>query len=178
MLCHIIDSYEVTPGKGIPMGNQTSQWFALFFLDPMDRLVKEKLRIRHYTRYMDDCILIHPDKMVLKKALEEMIILLEEIGLCFNEKTQIFPIKNGVEYLGWRFSLSETGAVIRRLKHHSKTRWKHRLRKMVKEYRNGQKDIEKINESLQSYRNHLSYGNTGKLMNEVMKGVVFSKATD
>ena len=38
------------------MGNQTSQWFALFYLDPLDRLVKEKLRIKYYTRYMDDCI--------------------------------------------------------------------------------------------------------------------------
>lgn len=49
LLFHIIDSYEVSPGKGIPMGNQTSQWFALFYLDPLDRLVKEKLRIKYYT---------------------------------------------------------------------------------------------------------------------------------
>ena len=56
MLYQIIDSYQVSPGKGIPMGNQTSQWFALYYLDGMDRLVKEKHRIRHYTRYMDDCL--------------------------------------------------------------------------------------------------------------------------
>ena len=49
MLFDIIDSYEVALGKGIPMGNQTSQWFALFYLDPLDRLVKEKLRIKYYT---------------------------------------------------------------------------------------------------------------------------------
>ena len=77
------------------MGNQTSQWFALFFLDPMDRLVKEKLRIRHNTRYMDDCILIHPDKDVCMMALAQMRTLLSSLNLDFNSKTQVFPISSG-----------------------------------------------------------------------------------
>ena len=38
----IVDSYEYSPGRGIPMGNQTSQWIALNYLDKLDRLVKEK----------------------------------------------------------------------------------------------------------------------------------------
>ncbi len=38
----IIDSYEWEEGKGLPMGNQTSQWFALYYLDGLDRLIKEK----------------------------------------------------------------------------------------------------------------------------------------
>ena len=90
LLFHIIDSYEVTPGRGIPMGNQTSQWFALFYLDPLDRLVKEKLRIKYYTRYMDDCILLHHSKQVLEEALAVMRLLLDELHLEFNDKTQIF----------------------------------------------------------------------------------------
>ncbi len=80
-LYHIIDSYEVTTGRGIPMGNQTSQWFALYYLDPLDRLVKEKLRIKHYTRYMDDMILVHPSKEVLNHALQEMRSLLRDLHL-------------------------------------------------------------------------------------------------
>jgi hypothetical protein len=31
----------------VPLGNQTSQWFALYYLDPLDRLIKERLHIRH-----------------------------------------------------------------------------------------------------------------------------------
>lgn len=58
------------------MGNQTSQWFALYYLDGLDRLIKEKLRIKYYTRYMDDMILIHPDKNYLKECLHEMEIYL------------------------------------------------------------------------------------------------------
>ena len=63
--------------------------------------------------------------------------LLAGMGLSFNEKTQIFPISHGVEYLGWRFYLTESGAVIRRLKKHSKLRWKHRLRKLKRLYASG-----------------------------------------
>ena len=52
--------------RGLPLGNQSSQWFALFFLDRIDRLVKEELRIKCYVRYMDDFILIHRDKKYLQ----------------------------------------------------------------------------------------------------------------
>ena len=172
LLYHIIDSYEVNPGRGIPMGNQTSQWFALFYLDPVDRLIKEKLRMKHYTRYMDDMILISNSKDILNNALTEMRKLLTELHLEFNEKTQIFPISHGVEYLGWRFGLTDSGKVIRRLKKHSKTRWKHRLRKLRIQYMEGQIAFEKIKESLQSYRNHMHYGNTWKLYSGVMNKFV------
>lgn len=71
LLDKIIGSYEYEEGKGLPMGNQTSQWFALYYLDSLDRLVKEKLRIRYYSRYMDDMILIHRQsgKKRLKRKL-------------------------------------------------------------------------------------------------------------
>lgn len=169
LLFHIIDSYEVSPGRGIPMGNQTSQWFALFYLDPLDRLVKEKLKIKYYTRYMDDCILISESKEELHYALIEMRKLLAELCLSFNEKTQIFPITHGVEYLGWRFALTETGRVTRRLKKHSKYRWQHRLRKLSASYSKGLLAFEKVQESVQSYRNHMHYGDTYRLYGKTMK---------
>lgn len=175
LLFHIIDSYEVTAGKGIPMGNQTSQWFALYYLDPLDRLIKEKLQIKHYTRYMDDMILVSKSKDVLNSVLNEMRSVLNALKLEFNGKTQIFPISHGVEYLGWRFYLKENGKVIRKLKTHSKTRWKHRLRKLKKDYAAGKITVRKINESLQSYRNHLSYGNTRKMYRKVMNGFALTE---
>ena len=168
LLFYIIDSYEVTPGKGIPMGNQTSQWFALFYLDPVDRLVKEKLQIKHYTRYMDDFILVSHSKDKLQHALNRMKETLCDLGLEFNEKTQVFPICTGVEYLGWRFSLTETGAVARRIKKQSRLRWQHRLRKWNREYQAGQQSKEDIKNVLQSYQNHLSYGNTYRLYRTTM----------
>lgn len=58
--------------KGLALGNQSSQWFVLYYLDRIDRLVKEKLRINGYVRYMDDFILIHRDKRYLQYCLEEI----------------------------------------------------------------------------------------------------------
>ena len=69
LLFMIIDSHNKDTGKGLPLGNQTSQWFSLYYLDPIDRLIKEKYRIKYYTRYMDDLILIHEDKEYLKEVL-------------------------------------------------------------------------------------------------------------
>lgn len=52
----IIDSYETAPGKGVPIGNLTSQYFANHYLGLLDHYVKEELRYRRYARYMDDFV--------------------------------------------------------------------------------------------------------------------------
>ncbi len=52
----IIASYEVTPGRGVPIGSLTSQHFANFYLAGLDRFVKEGLRAGGYVRYMDDFV--------------------------------------------------------------------------------------------------------------------------
>ena len=177
LLYHIIDSYHTEPNKGIPMGNQTSQWFALWYLDPLDRLVKERLRIKYYTRYMDDMILISHSKDELLNALREMRALLKELKLEFNEKTQIFPITHGVEYLGWRYYLTDTGKVIRRIKTHSKIRWRHRLRRLKLMYAEGEVLVPKIKESIQSFSNHFGYGNTWRLYAGYMSGFALVRHT-
>ena len=96
--------------------------------------------------------------------------------MIFNNKTQIFPMSHGVEYLGWRFYLTDTGAVVRRLKRHSKTRWKHRLRKLKRIYASGSIEIPRILESVQSFHNHMSYGNTWKLYHGVMNNYVLTRS--
>lgn len=164
----IIDSYNPDTGRGLPIGNQTSQLFALYYLDPLDRLVKEKLKIKHYTRYMDDCVLIHPDKEHLKHCLREMTRLVEEdLKLKFNQKTQIFPIGEGVDYLGFRFYLTDTGKVIRKLRQSSKVRFEKRLKFIQKGYYKGTMELDDIKRTLASYNGHLAHGNTWGLKKSV-----------
>jgi hypothetical protein len=57
LLDGIIDSYETMPGKGVPIGNLTSQFFANMYLAGMDHFILEKLRPAGYCRYMDDFVL-------------------------------------------------------------------------------------------------------------------------
>ena len=172
----LIDSYEKQPGKGLPLGNQTSQWFALYYLDQLDRFVKERMQIRYYSRYMDDCILIHPDKEYLKKCLVGMQHLLKEhLKLEFNEKTQICPVRNGVDYLGVHFYLSETGKVILKVRQQTKYKYKRKLKKMQREYSEETMTLRDIKQVLASYHAHLGFGHTYQLRKRAMAEFVLNK---
>lgn len=114
---------------GLPLGNQSSQWFALLYLNVIDRFVKEVLRVKGYIRYMDDMILIHRDKSYLQYCLKEIKNKCEkELKLSLNQKTQIGIVKNGIDFLGYRHILNENGSITRKLRASSK----HRLKKHLK----------------------------------------------
>lgn len=174
---NIIDSYEKKLGKGLPLGNQSSQWFAIYYLDSLDRLVKEKLKIKYYTRYMDDMILITKNKDYLIFCLNEMRKLIDdELGLKFNEKTQIFPIRNGVDYLGFHLYMKNNGKIIVKLRKQAKQRIKNNLKKLKYEYYVDMKDVIKIRESLVSMKAHISYGNTYNYWKKLIDNTTFIKS--
>ena len=56
LLDGIIENYETTPGKGVPIGNLTSQFFANIYLACLDHYVLEELHHSAYCRYMDDFV--------------------------------------------------------------------------------------------------------------------------
>jgi len=58
--------------KGLPIGNQTSQFFANLYLDPLDHFVKEVLGCRYYIRYVDDILVFGPEKGYLWDVKEEI----------------------------------------------------------------------------------------------------------
>lgn len=91
----LLNSKNTDTKVGLPIGNQTSQWFGLFYLNIVDRLIKERLQIKYYVRYMDDMILIHTDKDFLfycKQQIEKIVT--EELNLQLNNKTQISQLRN------------------------------------------------------------------------------------
>ncbi len=176
LLENIIDSYEKTPGKGLPMGNQTSQWFAIYYLDGLDRIVKEKFRMKYYTRYMDDCIILFQDKEYAKQCLSYMeSYIKEDLLLEFNKKTQLTAMKNGMDYLGFRFYLTDTGKVVKRLRTSSKRRWKRKLKKLQRQYRDGEILLGDITCSIASYKGHLMHGHTYRLQKKVFHDFVLTK---
>lgn len=166
LIFQYIDSYETAgrPGRGLPLGNQSSQWYAIYYLDPLDRLVKEQLQVRYYIRYMDDCLLLHHSKEFLSGCFVQMKGLLEErLHLSLNSKSQIHPLRKGIEFLGWKFYLSETGKVVRRLKRQSKRRMRRRLSRLEREYAARAVTWEQARSVLASYHGHLGHGNTYRL---------------
>jgi len=72
LLDGIIDSYETTKSKGVPIGNLTSQFFANMYLASMDHYILEKLNPSAYCRYMDDFVIWASTKKQLKEILEKI----------------------------------------------------------------------------------------------------------
>lgn len=162
-------------GRGIPIGNQTSQIFGMFYLNGIDRLVKEKLRIRVYSRYMDDFILLHEDRECVENALKEMKRIVESLGLYFNSKTQIFPIKNGITYLGFRFCITPTGKIVRKIKQQSRKRLRWRSRLLKKAYLDGLIPIGRVKCSQAAFHGHLMHGDCYKFEQELAARLYFTK---
>ena len=127
-VCDIIDSFG--GDKGIGLGSQVSQLVQLSVLDDLDHYIKERLHIKHYIRYMDDFVLIHEDKAYLRKCLIQIEDKLRLIGLTLNSKTQIFPVGQVVEWLQWRFVLTDTGRVIKKPSKSKITRERKKLKRM------------------------------------------------
>ena len=120
-------------GKGLPIGNMTSQIMAVFYLNDLDHYIKEKLGIQCYIRYMDDLILIHHDVNYLKKCLRQIEEKVHELRLSLNEKTQIYEVTNqGFPFLGYRFVLRKKRLYVLLLSN-TKKRILHRLRKIANE---------------------------------------------
>ena len=160
-LCELfIDS---TDGTGIPLGNQINQGFALLYLDGMDKLIKYELGVEYYGRYMDDFYLIHSSKEYLRYCLEVIMAYLETLGLTLNGKTQIFPFKNGVSYLGFHTYITANGGPIRRLKNQNKRNAQKKFLRMAKLVATGKLSEKKLHASYNAWKNHISHGNCYRL---------------
>jgi hypothetical protein len=118
----IIGSYEIVPGKGLPIGNLTSQYFANYYLAFLDHFVKEHLQHRPYVRYMDDMVFWGDDKKDLQKLGKEVSDYLKhqlklELKIHLLNRTE-----RGLHFLGYRLHDGEI-----RLAARSKRRFKKKM---------------------------------------------------
>lgn len=135
-------------------------------LSGLDHFVKEKLGIRFYGRYMDDFYLIHEDKAYLQYCWREIEKFLAPLGLTLNNKTNIFPLRNGIDFLGFHTYLTDSGKVIRKARRVSKCKEQKKLRKQRVLLDKGKITMEKIQQSYGSWRSHAEKGNCYHLIRE------------
>ena len=175
-ICWLCDCFiDSTEGKGVPLGNQISQAFGLMYLDGMDKLICHELGIEFYGRYMDDFWLIHPNKEYLQHCLEVITAYLETLELSLNGKTQIFPFKNGVNYLGFHTYITAEGKVIRKVKNQNKRNAQRKYLRMAKLVAAGKLSEKKFRSSYGAYKNHISHGNCirlGSAMDEKIEEIL------
>lgn len=144
-------------GKGLPIGNETSQLLAIYYLNELDHYIKEQLHIKYYIRYMDDFILIHHDKEYLKKCLNLINKKLSYLKLSLNKKTQIYNLKSGVNFLGYKFILKNKKLVIL-LNNQTRKKIKRKLRKARKN------NINFYKKSLASYNGYFKVSTTNNFV--------------
>lgn len=119
----IIDS-----AQGLPIGNYTSQWFANFALEKLDHYIKQELRTPYYMRYVDDLVLLGPNKKKLHRARGEIERKLIELNLRIKNDWQVFPVNSrAIDFLGFRFYRDRTT-----LRKRNSLRIKRRFRKIGK----------------------------------------------
>lgn len=104
--------------KGLPIGNLTSQIFANFYLDKLDKFITQDLGITHYARYVDDFIIVHQDKDFLKFVHKKIALFLKKVLYADLHPNKVYlqHYKHGVGFLG-AFIKQNCIYIGRRVKH-------------------------------------------------------------
>ena len=166
----LIFNGPIDPSKiGIPIGNYTSQFFANIYLNELDQYIKRVLKIKYYTRYMDDFVLLLTTKqecITTKKIMENF--LWEKLKLELNDKSRYYPVKMGVNFCGYRIFTTH-----RLLRIDSKKKIKRNVKKWNKQYYNHTLNIENTMQSLNSWLGHSSHCNSYKLQQKILNNCDF-----
>lgn len=108
ILYEIIDSVNGINGiygKGVPIGNYLSQYFANLYLTGFDHWCKEELKCRYYYRYADDIVILGESKAHLRNVLVAIKLYLKHVlKLGVKGNYQIFPVESrGIDFVGYVF---------------------------------------------------------------------------
>ncbi len=99
----IIVSFETATGKGLPLGNVTSQLFANVYLNELDQFAKHTLKAKFYIRYCDDFVILDGSRELLEKLISKLCAFLKEkLSLELHPReVEIRNLRQGVDFLGY-----------------------------------------------------------------------------
>jgi hypothetical protein len=94
----------VSRGRGLPIGNLTSQLWANLYLDELDHWITEEEAHGAYLRYTDDFLLFGDDKRRLQELRASIEAKLAAVRLRLGiPKSRLLQTKEGVPFCGFRF---------------------------------------------------------------------------
>ncbi|MBF0311735.1 MAG: group II intron reverse transcriptase domain-containing protein [Magnetococcales bacterium] len=162
LLDRIIDHAppDHAPGKGVPIGNLTSQHFANLYLSELDHFVTDRLAVPGYVRYMDDFLFFGPSKSFLHGIHGEVRqFLADKLSLKLKESaTLMAPVEQGMPFLG---CCVFPGTV--RLQPKGAARFRHKTREREQAFRHGQIDEGLLSLSVGSMIGHMAHADTRSL---------------
>jgi RNA-directed DNA polymerase len=154
LLNEIISSFHSTAeGKGLPLGNLTSQLLVNIYMHEFDYYVKHQLKAQHYIRYADDFVLLSHDKAWLEAQISLIQQFLNEVLFLslHPDKVYICSLASGLDFLGW------VNFPDHRVLRPATSR---RMKKRIAE--------NPTPETVQSYLGLIRHGNTQRLTKEVL----------
>lgn len=158
------------PDVGMGLGSQLTQLIQLAILNDIDHIIKEKLKIKHYIRYMDDFILIHEDKEYLLYCKQIIQNLLGQKGLSLSKKkTQIFKLEQPIRFLGFTYRLTPSGRVILRMNKDKISHERRKLKKQIARAIEGKMTYKAVNDCFTSWKAHANNGDSYKLIGMMNK---------
>jgi RNA-directed DNA polymerase len=158
LLRNIVESFNSgTIGKGLPLGNLTSQLLVNIYLNEFDKFVKHRLKAKRYIRYADDFVILFQDRNHLLEILPYVeAFLRERLKLALHpDKVSIETLASGVDFLGWVHFPDHR--VLR-------TATKRRMFRRID-------DMNDKEETVQSYLGMLGWGNARKLQLEIAQAL-------
>lgn len=162
--CSMVMEKHYNKDVGIGLGSELSQLTGLTVLDGVDHWAKEKAKAKCYVRYMDDSVAVFLTKKEAKFYMQGILNELHNRGLQESpKKTLIFPLKNGINFLGWHYMLKTNGRIICKPKKGKIGKIKNRIRRML----NKQIPINTIKQSLDSSISSLKWGDADKEIKEL-----------
>ena len=160
--------------RGLPLGNQTSQFFANVYLDPLDHFVRDTLQPGDYFRYVDDFLLFGEDKVQLGKMRKSIEQFLYGYRLNLHPgKGRVYRVQDGVTFLGWRIFPARS-----RLVRPNVQRFRKKIQSLQLDYKAGRIDWDDVQASVQSWIAHAAHGDTWRLRQQIFDKFPFVLARD
>lgn len=159
----ILDGF---PGEvGFNPGSQIIQIAGISVPNDIDHHIKEREKCKLYPRYMDDMILISDDSSYLETCRREIEAKFAEIGFQLHpSKTRIYPLEDGIRFLGFIFMLTDTGKVLRLLPSDKVKHERKKLFRLVAKAKRGEITREKADTCFKDWLAHAENGNTRNLI--------------
>lgn len=123
----LFDAIVDVHSPGMPIGSYTSQYVGNLILSPVDHWAKEVVKIKHYYRYMDDIVMLVPDKATAHHVLSLLKEQLNSLKLVLKNNVRIAPVSIGIDFIGYRFYPTHT-----RLRKRIKLRMQRTVRNLIK----------------------------------------------
>lgn len=138
---------------GVGIGSEISQIEAVFYANPIDHYIKDRLGMKYYGRYMDDAYIISDSRQRLEYCLKEITRICGKLKLTLNDhKVKILPLSKGFTYMKTRYLYSATGKIIKCGGKESAQRERRKIKAFGRNVTNGEMTINQAENNHKSWR--------------------------